>query len=437
MSTPLDWIRDRAAELPPPAGQAVNSGVDVAEGVIFADGSLPAGTNPADIYSWFHDGPGTAGYERVAATLGALEVAFADYTAEIQAARRSLEAGWRGVAAEQSIGSFQPLLDSSAKLERHATNAGRSTAGQIVSFNDTKYRVVPVPAQPPTGPGMRQFTEPFAPDNLTADTAVAGYQLATYNNQDAYGGYQSQTTPQGGALPQDQADGSVTTRKGAADDGSVRTPPVTEPGPPVSPPPPTPVPPGPRPVDTRQSETGSVDSRQVGTQQVGAQSADNPGQPGGTDPSRATTSSTTTPGLRPSTTTPSLGDRPLPGPATIGGRSGGYGSGTSGSVGRGSRTTGGGNRGVQGEEAGRRGTGRLAAAGPNATRQGVTGGASGRGGGQARGQFGSGPAGGGSRGDDEEHTTKYVLKTDHDNELVGDLPPHAPSVIDGRSGDDD
>jgi hypothetical protein len=215
--TPLDWIRQAASQLPPPAGQGVNNAVDVAEGIIFADGSLPPGTNPADIYSWFHDGPGTAGYERARDALNGLAGDFPDYTAGVQAAQREISAGWTGTAAENCVRSFQPLLDQSGRLERHASNAGRSVAEQISSFTETRNRVVPVPAQPPSGPGMDQFTQPFAVDNYTADAAVAQYQLATYNNQDAYSGYQGQTNPQGRALPQEGATATPTKPGGPTD----------------------------------------------------------------------------------------------------------------------------------------------------------------------------------------------------------------------------
>ena len=442
MTTPLDWIRDASTTLPQPAGQAVDSAVDVAEGIIFADGSLPAGVNPADIYSWFHDGPGTPGYERARDVLGTLGSRFPDYTTEIRAARDEVAAGWIGLAAEQSVRSFQPLLDASAKLERHATNAEHAVSGQITSFNDTKNRVVPVPAQPPSGPGMNQFTQPFAPDNLTADAAVAGYQLATYNNQDAYGGYQGQTTPQGRTLPQDQAD-SATTRRRNSDDGDTGTrPPVDGQRPPVTPPPtprpPVPGPPVGNPPDDRQpAET----QPSPGTQQQ---------QRGLTDPSQVATSTPTAatptgriPGPAPSPAaghgspgpvpTPSAfpsGTRP---PATV--RAGGFGGSAGGFGGRpgGSAGADPGGRGV------RRGPGGFSTAGPGSSGPDPNGrGGSGTSARQGGGSPGAGGHGGHGQGDeDREHTTKYVLKTERDSELIGDLPPHSPSVIEGIGRADD
>lgn len=452
--TPLDWVRQAAGQLPQPINQVVNTATDIAEGIIFADGSLPAGTNPADIYAWFHNGPGTAGYQQATDTLGTLAGAFPDYTAQIKAAQQDVANGWKSPAAQESVRSFDPLVQASTKLEQHAANAQASVAAQISSFDDTRNRVVPVPAQPPSGPGMNQFTQPFAPDNLTADAAVAAYQVATHNNQDAYGSYQGQTGPQGTSLPRGKGSGTDTT---STKDRPVPGPnPVPQPTPTPTPAPtpsptPSPTPAPPRGDDpTKRGNPGNQSGTPPAQPRPPGHSGLQSQHPGGTNgtqppggslpgPVRPGTPSTVQP-THPSSNLSTLSSMPaLSTPFSssssgLGGTGGGSGSSASGfgggvggfagtgSVGRNERAAGG-----------------FTGAGPYSqertagrTGYGTSGGATGRqGGGQSMGGGGHG-----NGDDDKEHRTKYVLKVEHESELVGDLPAHAPSVIEGFDDDD-
>ncbi|MEV4315629.1 hypothetical protein [Actinocrispum sp. NPDC049592] len=447
--TPLDWVRDTAGQLPQSIGDAVNQATGIAEGIIFADGSLPAGTNPADIYAWFHNGPGTAGYQQATDALAVLADVFPDYTKEITAAQQDVSSGWTGPAAQESVKSFDPLLKASAQLERHATNARASVADQVTSFNDTKNRVIPVPAQPPSGPGMKQFTQPFAPDNLSADAAVAGYQLATYNNQNAYGAYQGQTTPQGKRLPQDQATSTVT-KKGGQDPPVPQPGPLPQPGPRPQPgPPPSPQPDPPRTQDqtdqqsappARTQSPGDTQTQHLNGVQTGQPTATNPVGP---KPPPGTPSPI--PPIPPATrTTPQLaspsGGPPkstLPGGTDSFGRPAGSASGGSalGSL----PGVSSGWAGSAGNAPGGKGRpGGFAGAEPYRAASGKPGGATASGRPAAAGSQGMGGAGGHGKGeDDQEHRTKFVLKTEHESELVGELPSHAPAVIEGFGDDEE
>ncbi|CAM3577454.1 PPE domain-containing protein [Kibdelosporangium persicum] len=462
MKTPLDWIQQAATQLPVPVAETVDTAVDIAEGIIFADGSLPAGTNPADIHSWFHDGPGTGAYEHTRDTLGSLATVFEEYAELLKAARDEVTSGWSGPAAEESARSFEPLLAAATKLRQHAANAENSVARQITSFNDTKHRVVPVAAQPPAGPGMKQFTEPFSPDNLTANATVAAYQVAAFTNQDAYGGYQNQTKPQGKALPQDTA-AAPPGRGGRGNPPHGTEPHPTEvPGPSAAPPgtPPSAArppgePPGTQPSATQPPSTQPPGTQPPGTQAPGPQPSRPPAgaelpavPPPGTSPSGvrppgpppsgirppgSTGPNHLTPGGLPSPWSPPPGAPPLGTPAgPIGPAQPGHGGQVSqltppphavGSGG-GPRPPGGGPGGRPiGPHTGDRGAGPdrpggLSASGRSRLAPATVSGL-------------GAPAAGGRREEDEDRFSKYVMKTEHESELVGDLPPHAPAVIGG------
>jgi hypothetical protein len=47
------------------------------------------------------------------------------------------------------------------------------------------------------------------------------------------------------------------------------------------------------------------------------------------------------------------------------------------------------------------------------------------------------PAGRNDGDDDQEHSDKYVLVTEHESEFIGDLPAHSLAVIGEWTRDDD
>jgi hypothetical protein len=158
VSAPLGWIRQAGEHCDEPA-----------------EDLRPAGVNPADVYSWFHDGPGLGEYQHAREILDELVAGFAEY---VELARNTT------------------LLAAAEALLRHATIASDTLAGQLITFNDAKIRV-----RPARLPSVAEFTRPFASDEHSADAVVAGYRHVARENQNAYAEYQAHTAAQGKALP--------------------------------------------------------------------------------------------------------------------------------------------------------------------------------------------------------------------------------------------
>ncbi|MGH3630385.1 MAG: hypothetical protein ACRDRL_23450, partial [Sciscionella sp.] len=172
----------------------------------FADGSMPSGTNPAQIYSWFHDGPGTPSYQGAQQNLVGLAASHGAVAEHVTAAHRALGSGWSGSAAEAARGATAPLAPRFSAMQQGASTAHGSVGDQVGTFGTTKNKVVQVPAKPPSGGGLSTLTSPVSMVmGISSDANVAAYQANTHTNQDAYQGYQGQTSPQSGELPEDQA----------------------------------------------------------------------------------------------------------------------------------------------------------------------------------------------------------------------------------------
>jgi len=429
--TSSEWIND-----------ALNNALQAAQGVIFADGSRPAGTDPARIYAWFHNGPGTGSYSSANANLSALSSTYPDYTDQLKAAQREISDGWQGSAADSAVNSFNPTLQNAATLTHHASTANKALTDQITSFADTRNKVISVASQPPKGPGMNQFVNPLAPDNYTADAAVAAYQIGTHNNQDAYGSYQGQTSHHAAALPQDDKKGS-----GNPPPGDNTPPPNDTPPPPGDNPPTGTQPPADQqptsPTSRQQNNPGQ------GPQKLPGSTPGHPTQPGsghsqtGTSPGDSSSTSsptdaTTSSSYQPPSTVPgsSFGD------TGYGGLNGQGGSGRGGSSTPGTGSGAWGSMATGGSVSGGLGAGGQPGSGAGSTRPGSAGaGSAGSAAGRttsSQGMPGMGGQGKGKGEDDAEHRGRGLVKQDWDAELIGDLPPHVPSVIEcGPDGYDD
>ncbi|MGH3436188.1 MAG: PPE domain-containing protein [Sciscionella sp.] len=426
-------------------------GVEHAVELNFSDGSLPDGTNPADIYNWFYNGPGTHSYQGTQQSMQELSKSYGTIADHVNAAQRALSSGgWQGSAAQAAQAAIAPMA---GKFERLATSAKTTDAAlgdQTGSFHTTKSKVIKVPAHPPSGGGLSALSNPAAMvQGVVADAAVAQYQSGTHANQDAYGGYQPPTSSQASALPKAQATSATPPPDQAVTPGRV------DPGHTYS-------------GRSSQSYTQGGVNHWTGSGQTHSQAvtpqANVPTHTGvnppaahapGNLPYGGTNAQSYTPpvpgqggglpGGQGTDAPPGSPSGGAPGPgggfaATSGFGPGGPAAGASG-TGAGGRSFGGSGsaRGVPGASesapgsggrAGASGGGRSAAGALSGEESAAAGarGATGRpgAGGIARGMGG---ARGGKGGEDSEHTTASYLQRNREDELIGEMPLTAPPVI--------
>lgn len=170
----------------------------------FGDGSV-GGTNPAQIHSWFYDGPGTGDYDDAKATLDDLSGSYQRASSSINSTKQQLAANWKGTASEAAqahLGKMTSELDS---MHQASTATSQQLGSQSGTFNGTKHKVQQVPNKPPDGGGLSTLNPATAISGATSDLAVADYQEKARQNQAAYHGYGQGTQPQQQALPREQA----------------------------------------------------------------------------------------------------------------------------------------------------------------------------------------------------------------------------------------
>jgi len=210
-------------------GDWFSSGVHAVENFFDPNTSVPAGANPADIYKWFHAGPGTKSYQAAADSLASTTQSMQGYTNYLTQAQQALSAGWTGSAADAAQQSFTPMNHAAQQIATATGGLHSGLTDQIGTFNDTKSKVVNVPATPPSGPGLGDYVSMLSPVTMplgaagiaSADMSVSDYQNNAHANQQAYSGYQGPTNTQAAGLPQ----------------GNTPAPPPTPPNQPVTPPP--------------------------------------------------------------------------------------------------------------------------------------------------------------------------------------------------------
>jgi hypothetical protein len=187
-------------------GSFVSGAWHATENFFDPDTSVPAGTDPAQIYQWFHHGPGTGSYQNAASALQPAVGSMKNYRNYLNQAQQALSAGWSGPAADAAQQSFGPINTSAQSVAAHADSLHTHLAAQISQFNDTKGKVVNVPTTPPSGPGLVDYigmaTPVGAAGVVSADISVANYQSDAHGNQQAYQGYQGPTNTQSAGLPQ-------------------------------------------------------------------------------------------------------------------------------------------------------------------------------------------------------------------------------------------
>ncbi|HEX3779062.1 MAG TPA: WXG100 family type VII secretion target [Pseudonocardiaceae bacterium] len=188
----------------------ISSGLHDVKNFFDPDTSVPPGTDPAAIYGWFHNGPGTASYSSAATALHPAVQSMQGYTKYLSQAQQALSAGWTGSAADAAQQSFTPLNQSAQQVSTHASDLNTHLNAQVTQFNDTKSKVVNVPTTPPSGPGLGDYISMVNPVTMpagavgitSADMSVSDYQNNAHGNQQAYSGYQGPTKSQAAALPQ-------------------------------------------------------------------------------------------------------------------------------------------------------------------------------------------------------------------------------------------
>jgi hypothetical protein len=415
-------------------GRRLENSIDGVSDAIFFDGTV-AGTNPAQIYSWFHDGPGTADYGTAGTNCGTLHTNLSQYADHYAKANAALQEGWSGAAgstALQNVGTSKGIADALA--QRAAAKQG-AYGGQVGVFDSTKNSLVKVPDNPPP-PNNPLMMDPISTASGAVDAAA--YQSGARNNQQAYTGYQPPTQSHMSTIP--QGDTAISTGQ-SNDSGSTQQQGtgISEPG-------------AYNPSFGRQSPHGrSSTSQQPNIGPGGTQQGGSTGTPGGQSGSPdaqppmfpggsstglagyngppAGSSGLSTPGGYDSGFGPGSGR---------GGADGGYGSGSvfagggfSGGGGFGGSGSGSGVGGSGGGTAGGRGGSPNSGAGVGGAGEGMAArsavGARG-----AAGQGGAGAPGAGGRGgkkeEDKEHkTADYLVTEEHGTEVVGDLPPALPA----------
>lgn len=180
--------------------------VGAAEDVFDPNRAAPAGTDPARIHEWFHAGPGTGSYQRAAEALRPVAGNVRNYPNHLIQAQQALATARPGPATDVAQQALGQLRAAAQQIAAHAEALHANLTAQIHQFNDTKAKVVPVPAVAPTGPGLARYVGMIAPtggaDSVSADEAVAAYQRDARGNQHAYRAYQRPTANQASALPQ-------------------------------------------------------------------------------------------------------------------------------------------------------------------------------------------------------------------------------------------
>lgn len=178
--------------------------VGAAEDVFDPNRAAQAGTDPAQLHEWFHAGPGTGSYQRAAEALRPVVGGMKNYPNHLIQAQQALAVGWpEGDAAQQELGQ---LRAAAQQIAAHAEGLHAGLTAQISQFNDAQAKIVPMPAVPPAGPGLREYVGMITPtghaDVVSADELVAAYQVDARGNQQAYRAYQRPTEQQASALPQ-------------------------------------------------------------------------------------------------------------------------------------------------------------------------------------------------------------------------------------------
>jgi hypothetical protein len=180
--------------------------VGAAEDVFDPNRAAPAGTDPAQLHEWFHAGPGTGSYQRAAEALRPVVGDMKNYPNRLIQAQQALAASWSGPEADAAAHALGQLRAAAQQIAAHAEGLHANLTAQISQFNDTQAKIVPVPATPPAGPGLRDYVGMITPtggaDIVSADESVAAYQSDAHGNQQAYRAYQRPTGQQASALPQ-------------------------------------------------------------------------------------------------------------------------------------------------------------------------------------------------------------------------------------------
>ncbi|HJP76562.1 MAG TPA: hypothetical protein VJ914_19995 [Pseudonocardiaceae bacterium] len=175
--------------------------VGAADDVFDPNRAAQAGTDPAQLHEWFHAGPGTGSYQRAAEALRPVVGDMKNYPNHLIQAQQALAA-----ALPDADAALGQLRAAAQQIAAHAEGLHAGLTAQISQFNDAQAKIVPVPATPPAGPGLREYVGMITPtggaDVVSADELVAAYQVDARGNQQAYRAYQRPTEQQTSALPQ-------------------------------------------------------------------------------------------------------------------------------------------------------------------------------------------------------------------------------------------
>ncbi|MFC0434921.1 hypothetical protein [Kutzneria buriramensis] len=411
-------------------GQRITNSIDSVSNAVFFDGAV-AGTNPAQIYKWFHTGPGTGDYGTAENNCGTLHTNLAQYADHFAKANAAVQGGWTGPAGATALQNVSPSQTIAEALAQRAGAKQGAYGGQISVFDGTKSKLVNVPDNPPP-PNNPLMSDPIS----AASDAVgaAAYQSGAKNNQQAYTAYLPPTQSHMATIP--QGDTSINT--GQSNDSSSTQQQgtgINQPG-------------GYNPT-FGHSSTGQQSN--AGHRVAPPNAGPGDSGPGGGQSGTPSALPPTTPGGSSTNVAGYQGPPTGSGGATQGGYDSGFGQrggsgGGSGGAGGGfgSVFAGGGFGGsgsgygsaagvASGGRAGALGSGSSAGAGAGAASEGMAGRAGAVAGARgAAGQAGAGGAGaagrGGKREEDKEHkTAAYLINEDNGSEVVGDLPPSLPA----------
>ena len=173
-------------------------------------GASGNGAHANDIYGYFYHGAGTPSYHAAANTLGPVVTSMQGYQDHLNKAQQALAAGWQSDVADQAQQSFTPLTQNAQQLATHADGLHTQITAQADSFDTTKPKVVQVPKNAPSGPGLLDYAALTSPATLafgasdiaSADSSISQYNSNVQANQNAYTGYQGPTNGQTNGLPQ-------------------------------------------------------------------------------------------------------------------------------------------------------------------------------------------------------------------------------------------
>lgn len=421
-------------------GDRIEQGIDNFADDVFFDGAIP-GMDPKQIWSWFHEGPGTPSYQTAHATLGSINQSLTGSASAVASAKTLLAGGSSGQASEQAQQAFRTAHDTLTTIGEHTAAKQAAYANQVQTFTTTKNSVVKVADTPPQANPLD--INPIS--QVDTATQVAAYQQGAHGNQQAYTSYQPPTKTHASSIP---SDGTATATPTGPAPG-----PTGPSGPGISEPRSYSGPPG---GTTRRATpvSGPAGGPPPGSPPPGPGGS----QPGATPPGNTTPHSYTPPSSTnlagytgPGGTGPGGSGSGWPDPSGFGGGAdsaragsggwlaggyspGGFGPGgsTGGGAGAGGASSGSGAR--AGAPGAGRGSGPGAgnAAGAGAGEDAVAGRGGIAGARGAAGAAGAGAGGAGGRGgkkeEDKEHkTAAYLVTGEHGSEITGDLPPALPS----------